>query len=149
YAGLEQKVDDRTRELSAALEQQTATSEILRIISSSPTDLRPVLDALAERAARVCGADDAHVRLLDGDTLRLAATYGSVPGRVENIPLRGSVGGRAVLDREVVHIADALTEPDEEFSETRALARQFGFRTTLTVPLLREGVPLGVIVIRR
>jgi signal transduction histidine kinase/DNA-binding response OmpR family regulator len=149
YAGLEQKVDDRTRELSAALEQQTATSEILRIISSSPTDLRPVLDALAERAARVCGADDARVRLLDGDTLRLVATYGSVPSEVENVPLHGSSGGRAVLDREVVHIADALTESDEELSATRALARQFGFRTTLAVPLLREGVPLGVIVIRR
>src|SRR5207302_7898992 len=71
YAGLERKVEERTHELTESLEQQTATSEILRVISSSPTDLQPVMDAVAENAARVCGATDASIRLIDGDSLRL------------------------------------------------------------------------------
>src|SRR5438309_4081035 len=79
YAGLEQKVEERTRDLTEALEQQTATSEILRVISSSPTDLQPVLDAVAENAARVCGASDAVIYRVEGDFCKLAARYGPLP----------------------------------------------------------------------
>jgi len=87
-------------DLTEALEQQTATSEILRVISSSPSDIQPVLDAVAENAARVCGATDANIWRVDGDALRLAASYGSmpVPPRDEVVPLgRGLVAGRAVI----------------------------------------------------
>src|SRR5262245_61587000 len=79
YAGLERKVDERTRELTESLEQQTATAEILRVISSSPTDIQPVLDAVAENAAHICAAADAHIRLIEGDTLRAVARFGSAP----------------------------------------------------------------------
>src|SRR3989304_2180894 len=100
YAGLEKKVEDRTRELTESLEQQTATSEILRVISSSPTDIQPVLDAVAENAARVCGATDANIWRVDGDALRLVASYGSLPVSGEVIPLgRGAVAGGAGVDR--------------------------------------------------
>src|SRR5205823_14459603 len=75
YAGLERKVEERTRELQSSLEQQTAISEILRVISSSPTDVQPVLDAVAERAAHLCDSPFARVFLVDGDSLRPAATY--------------------------------------------------------------------------
>src|SRR5262245_13221320 len=88
YAGLERKVEERTRELSESLEQQTATAEILRVISSSPTDLQPVMDAVAENAARVCGAADATIRLIEGDTLPVASRFGRIPlGAAELIPL--------------------------------------------------------------
>src|SRR3989442_15309502 len=79
HATLEQKVDDRTRELSESLDQQTATSEILRVISSSPTGVQPVLDAVAENAARVCGAIDALIVLVAGDVLRRVAHFGALP----------------------------------------------------------------------
>jgi hypothetical protein len=92
----------RDRELSEALEQQTATSEILRVISSSPTDLQPVLDAIAEKAARVCNARDAVLFRREGDTLRIAAQYGTIPasGVEQHLSVhRGWVTGRAVVDR--------------------------------------------------
>src|SRR5262249_56700095 len=95
---------DVTSRLKEALEQQTATSEILRVISGSPTDLQPVLNVVAENAARVCGANDALIRLLEGDVLRLVAKYGPLPGD-ERIPLdRGSTAGRDISDRPTHHI---------------------------------------------
>ncbi|MBI2555210.1 MAG: GAF domain-containing protein, partial [Candidatus Rokubacteria bacterium] len=137
-------------DLTEALEQQTATSEILRVISSSPTDLQPVLDAVAESAARVCGANDAVIRRIDGDTLRLVAHYGPVPTIAEDIPVsRGSVIGRAVLARQTIHVHDLALEPDTEFPVGKALHQRYGYRTVLATPLLREGVPIGVINIRR
>ncbi|MGH7832535.1 MAG: cache domain-containing protein, partial [Candidatus Binatia bacterium] len=89
YANLEHKVEDRTRELSEALEQQTATSEILGVIASSPTDVQPVLDTVAERAAQLCDASDAVIHRLDGDVLRLVAHYGVIPAidPLEEIPI--------------------------------------------------------------
>src|SRR5262249_34062613 len=99
----------RNRELTEALEQQTATAEILRVISSSPTDLQPVLDAVVANAARVCGADDVVIARVDGDVLRTAAGVGPVPRLApgEGYTLsRGSVSGRAVLDRRTVHVHD-------------------------------------------
>jgi signal transduction histidine kinase len=143
YADLEQKVEVRTRELTEALEHQTATSEILRIISSSPTDIQPVLNAIAEKAARLCDAGDGIVELLDGNELRLVAHYGPVPTLTRRPINRETVGGRAFLDGQTFHVEDA-----REVVEARYTA-QFGNRTTLGTPLLREGVPIWVILIRR
>jgi GAF domain-containing protein len=150
YANLEQKVEARTRELSESLEQQTATGEILRVISSSPTDLQPVLDAVAENAARVCGANDATIRRVHGDFLQLVAHHGPLPQLDERIPLtRGSASGRAVLDRQTVHVHDVAAEPQTEFPVAKAQQQRLGYHTVLAAPLLREEVPLGSILIRR
>jgi signal transduction histidine kinase/HAMP domain-containing protein len=154
YANLEHKVEERTRELTEALEQQTATSEILRVISSSPTDLQPVLDAVAENAARLCDASDSVIFRVDGELLRLVAGRGPIPrmpvGGDEGVPVtRGSVSGRAVVDRQTIHVHDLQAEPDTEFPQGRAYARRFGHRATLATPLLRKGVPVGAIMIRR
>jgi two-component system NtrC family sensor kinase len=141
------EVQARTRELSEALEQQTATSEVLKAISSSPTDIQPVLDALVRSAVRFCGADDAAIHRLDGQQLRVAAHHGPVPyhpiGRV--VSLVGTVNGRAVLERRPVHVPDLQAET-EEFPQGSASARELGFRTSLSIPLLREGVALGTIL---
>jgi signal transduction histidine kinase len=136
------------KELTEALEQQTATSEILGVIASSPTDIQPVLNTVAENALRVCGAEDAQVWRL-GNTLRLVAKYGSLPSREvgSERPLnRGSVIGRAVIDRQTVHVQD-FAAAAAEFPDVRGLIGQRG--TALATPLLREGVPIGVIHIRR
>jgi len=146
------ELEKRNYDLTEALEQQTATSEILRVISSSPTDLQPVLDAVAERAAKLCSAVDAQVFLVEQDALRHIAEYGSIPHsrRDELLPLRRDImSARAVIDRCVVHVADVLAEPDAEFARSKAYARQLGYRTALAVPMLREGEAIGTILIRR
>jgi signal transduction histidine kinase/HAMP domain-containing protein len=151
YAGLERKVEERTRELTEALEQQTATADILRVISGSPTDIQPVLDAVATTAARLCGASDALIHRLDNNVLRVSARYGSVPiTSGQEIPVnRGSVAGRAVVDRQTIHIHDIAAVDTSELPLSRALAKQNGGRTLLATPLLREGQPVGAILIRR
>jgi two-component system, NtrC family, sensor kinase len=137
----------RNRELTEALEQQTATSEILRVISSSPTNVRPVYDAIARSAARLCEAFDVMVLRVDGDVLRLVAHHGPMPAG--DVPLhRGTVGGRTVIERRLIHTRDLQAEVDE-FPEGSAMARELGHRTTLSVPLLREGVAIGNIQVRR
>src|SRR5262249_41664239 len=102
-------------QVTESLEQQTATGAILRIIASSPTDLQPVLDAMAESAGRLCGAYDAVILQLDGDVLRVVAHHGPIPGsRGLSLPvIRGTVGGRTVLDRTTVHVADLQAEVAE------------------------------------
>ena len=139
------------QELKESLEQQTATSEILGVIASSPTDIQPVLDTIAENAARVCGSYDALIRLVEGDKLRLVAHYGPLePGFDLEQPLtRDSVGGRAVLDRELIHIEDLMAVAATEFPEAVSAVERMGGRTILAAPLLREGVAIGVIFIRR
>ena len=138
------------RELAEALEQQTATSEILGVIASSPTDVQPVLDAIAENAAGVCGSYDAVIRLIEGNLLRLAAHYGPVEPLISGLeqPItRGWLNGRAVVDRQTIHVHDLATEMETEFPESKA--RQpfaSGTRTMLVTPLLREGVPIGTIL---
>src|SRR5262245_43923818 len=93
---LERRLAKALRDKSEALDQQTATSEILRVISSSPTDLQPVLDAVAQNATRVCSASDAVIRLLDRGALQIAAHYGPIPVG-QSLPVtRGSLAGRAV-----------------------------------------------------
>jgi signal transduction histidine kinase len=148
-----QELQARNRDLTEALEQQTATSEILRIISSSPTDIQPVLDAVARNAARVCDADDAQVYRLEGDMLKHVARYGSLeaslPGSGGYLPLcRGMVNGRAVIDRQTIHVHDLAAELTE-FPGGRIYQERLGHRTILATPLLREGIPIGTIAIRR
>jgi GAF domain-containing protein len=137
-------------ETKEALEQQTATSVMLRIIASSPTDLQPVLDAMAKSAASLCTAYDASVFRLDGDVLRLAAHHGPIPNPVGLVipVIRGTVSGRSVLERQTVQVTDVQAAA-EAFPEGGTFAREFGYRTILNVPLLREGVPIGAIALRR
>jgi GAF domain-containing protein len=143
------ELEARNAELTEALEQQTATSEILRVISSSPTDLQPVLDAIAASAARLCDCVDALVFRIDGDVLQLAASHGPIPKPGARPIIRGSVPGRAVLDRRTIHVHDLAAESDSEWPEAKAMQKRIGHRTILATPLLREGVPLGAISIRR
>src|SRR5262245_38181293 len=156
---LEQKLDARTRELaearghlSEALERQAATSEILRVISSSPTELQRVLDAVGENAARLCDANNAVIFRLEGDLLRQVASYGGLPTTshpTEGLPVnRGRVTGRAVFERRTIHVHD-LAAAEDDFPEGSRDARRDGHRTTLATPLLREGSPIGAILIRR
>jgi GAF domain-containing protein len=138
------------QELKESLEQQTATSEILGVIASSPTDIQPVLDTIAKSAAQVCSADDAVIRLVEGDGLRLAAHFGPVKeGPITWSISRGSVVGRAILERQVIHLEDRLAVADDEYSESLLAAKSRGVRTVLAAPLLRETEPVGVIFIRR
>ena len=131
--------------------QQTATSEILGVIASSPTDLQPVLDTIAINAAQMCSANDAVIRLVQDNRLQLAAHHGSIePGQGARPPIsRGTAIGRAVIDRQTIHIHDLLTVPEIEFPESKRNQPISGARTTLATPLLRESVPIGVIFIRR
>src|SRR5262249_22080682 len=156
FTELQQKNEALTlahRQVTESLEQQTATADILRVISSSPTDIEPVLHAVVQSATRLCEAYDALIALREGETLRVGAHHGpigvSVPWRAAPRPLnRGWVSGRAVVDRRVVHVHDLLAS-GAEFPLGQADATRLGHRTTLGVPLLREGEAIGVILIRR
>src|SRR5262244_2067353 len=146
---LEQKLEARTRELADALEQQTATSEILGLIAASPTNIQPVLQAVAESACRICEAYDSVIRLCEGELLRVRAHHGPIPVDFGGSPIgRGWVTGRAFVDREPVHVHDLQAAADE-FPNGSAYARRFGHRTILAVPLLRENEAIGALVIRR
>ncbi|MFY9836271.1 MAG: GAF domain-containing protein, partial [Xanthobacteraceae bacterium] len=149
-AGQETEVARLTRELHEAQEQQTATADVLKIISTSPSELQPVLEVVARSAARFCSADDVTIFELDGEALRIAAHWGVVPQEIGvRFPcVRGHVSGRAVLERKPVHVIDLQVEA-EEFPEGSAFARRLGHRTTAGVPLLRKGVAVGTIVLRR
>jgi GAF domain-containing protein len=146
------ELQTRNRDLTEALEQQTATAEILRVISGSPTDLQPVLDAVVASAARLCNANDATIFRVDGAVFQTAAHCGSIPvtSAEERIPIvRDVVTGRVILDRCVIHIADVLAEPDAVFAGSKAFAARLGYRTFLAAPMLREGIAIGAIAIRR
>src|SRR5215472_106409 len=137
-----------TRELYEAQDQQRTTSEILGVVARSRTDLRSVLDTVCQSAAQLCEAYDATIWRPDGDRLLPAAHHGPIT-QIESVPLvRGTVLGRSVLDKRTFHVADFQTEADK-FPITSEYARRLGFRTGLYVPLMREGVAIGVIALRR
>jgi hypothetical protein len=144
------QLQTRSRDLAETQEQQTATSEILRVISSSPTNVQPVFAAVLRSAARLCDASDATIFQVDGDGLRIVAHEGPIPiTPVGALPLiRGTAAGRAVLDRRTIHVPDVQAEVDE-YPESSAIARSYGFRTVLNVPLLRGPEAIGAVSIRR
>ena len=138
------------QELKESLEQQTATSEILGVIASSPTDVQPVLDVVAENAAKLCEATDASILQVEGDSLELTSSFGPLAAMADRRPLnRETPSGRAILDRETIHIEDLLQHLDEFPPQARTRGLQGGLRTVLATPLYRERVPIGAIVIRR
>ena len=141
------KLESSNSELREALAQQNATSEVLRVIAASPTNVQPVFDTIAHSAAQLCEAFDVMVLQVDGEVLRLVAHHGEIAGG--DIPLhRGTVSGRTVIERRTIHLVDPQSET-EEFPEGSALAREWGQRSTLSVPLLKENVSIGVIQARR
>src|SRR3974390_3233534 len=149
---LQDQIAALSRELKEAREQQAATSDVLRVISSSPTELLSVLDMVGEDAARLCDANNAVIFRLEGDILRQVASYGGIPTTShpsEGLPAnRDTVSGRAVCDRRTIHVDDLASE-DREYPLGSRHAKSDGHRTTLATPLLREGTPIGAILIRR
>jgi GAF domain-containing protein len=143
-----EQLQTRDRELAEAQEQQTATSQILHVISSSPTDYQPVFDTIVRRAGVVCGAVDAILWTVDGEELVVRAHHGPIPATIgARQPMHGSVAGVAAREARVIHVED-LTKADD-FPVGREIARRVGWRTTLGAPLLREGVAIGALLVRR
>jgi GAF domain-containing protein len=147
------ELENRNRDLSEALEQQTATSEILRVISQSPTDVQPVFDTIAGAALTLCKASTATVFTFDGELIRLAAIASRYPEGADALreafpraPGRDSAATRAVQTRSMIVIPDVLEEPDYAIGATAAAT---GFRSVVSIPLLREGNPIGVLGVGR
>jgi GAF domain-containing protein len=145
------ELETSNSELRETLGQQTATGEILGVIASSPTDIQPVLDVVAEYAARLCDATDAVINRWDGKTYERVAKFGPmpVPDRLPPAPIRGTPSGRAIVDKQTIHVDDLVAEIETEFPESRLMQQFSGARTMLATPLLREGTAIGVITIRR
>jgi signal transduction histidine kinase len=153
-AELERKLGERTAELDEALTYQTGSSNILKVIASSPTDVEPVLQAIVESACELCEANDAVVLLKDGDDLRFRAHHGSITLNTEKWPInRKWTAGRAFVDRKPVQVADMLSHEGADFPDGKELRRRTGssqeIRSILAVPLLRESESIGAILLRR
>ena len=142
----------RTRDLSESLQQQTATADVLKVISRSAFHLQSVLDTLLNSAARLCQADHSFIFLREGDVYRCASGSGEIPEWIDYLkqqtirPGRGTIAARTALEGRTVHIPDVLADPEYTFLEAQ---KRGGYRTALGVPLLREGVSIGVIVLTR
>ena len=144
-----EEVQARTAELQQSLEYQTATSEVLNVISRSPSEIQPVLDVIVETAGRLCEAYDVLIRLREGDLLRAAAHRGPIAIDSGGMPIgRGWAMGRAVVDRKSVHVHDLWAAADE-FPDGQEMARRLGARTMLATPLMRENEAIGAIALRR
>ncbi|MFL6824997.1 MAG: GAF domain-containing protein [Bradyrhizobium sp.] len=144
------EVQAKTDDLSEALRYQIGSARILNVIASSPTDVQPVLKAIVESACELCDAYDAVVILKEGEELQLRAHHGPIPmNRQRWANDRTSVSGRAIADRWPVHIHDVLAHEGVEFEVARGMSLVDGCRTLLSAPLLREGEPIGALVLRR
>ncbi|WP_439400263.1 GAF domain-containing protein (plasmid) [Bradyrhizobium sp. PMVTL-01] len=148
-ARLFEAVQTKTQDLEEALQHQTSSANILNVIASSPTDVRPVMEAIVESACRVCGAYDSVALLKEGDDLLFTAHYGPIPmhSRKRSINPRWTAG-RAFIEKRAIHVHDLQAEQDE-FPEGMEMAREMGHRTIVSVPLLREGQSIGALVLRR
>jgi len=148
-ARLLNELRQRTTDLTESLEQQTATSEILNVISNSPTDVQPVLDTIVRTAVTICDSYDAVILLKDGEQLRIAAHHGPMKIDFGGAPIsRNWVSGRVVVDGVPVHVHD-LTAEDTDFPLGREIALRLNQRTVLGLPLLREGQAIGCLFLRR
>jgi GAF domain-containing protein len=147
------EVQKRTDDLTESLEYQTATADILRVISSSPTAVQPVFDSIAESAVRLCAGEFSFVLRFDGDVFRFAGHYGldaeGLEALMRMLPLpatENTASGRAILSRAVVQFSDVLEEPNYRGV---TLARTVAYRSIVAVPLLRDGNPIGTIAVAR
>jgi signal transduction histidine kinase len=143
------EVQAKTRDLEEALTYQTGSANILSVIASSPTNVKPVLKAIVESACELCGAYDSIALLKEGDHLRFSAHHGPIPLNVEKWPInRQWVSGRAFVDQKPIHVTDLMAEGDE-FPDGRDLSERMGHRTMVAVPLMREGESIGALILRR
>jgi two-component system, NtrC family, sensor kinase len=146
------ELEARNRDLTTALDRQTATSDVLRIIAQSPTELQPVLDAIATSAVRLCEASDAVIERLEGDRLYNAAHAGAQMKGLVGLPLpltRRFPGGRAILDRKPIIIDDIQLVAESEYPDTLELLKLNTIHSVAEIPLLSEGKPLGTIAVLR
>ncbi len=148
-----EKIEARDSQLQKSFEQQTATGDILRVISQSPSDIQPVLDTIVASAARLCNARYCYVDLFDGTLLHFKAHHGLPPEAIELIsrtfptkPGRGTAAARAVATGAVVEIPDMQADPEYEMG---ALAELLGAKSAVAAPLLKDGAPIGVITIEK
>src|SRR6185295_1539638 len=146
------EVQKRTEELTESLRQQTATSDVLKVISRSAFDLQPVLDSIVQTASRLCDAEFAIIFKLDGGKYHVAASNNADEAFVRYAakhpipPGRGSLIGRTALEGKTVHLPDCLADPEYTYVDYQQVGK---YRSDLGVPLLREGVPIGVIALMR
>jgi GAF domain-containing protein len=149
-ARLLRELRQRTDDLTEALVYQTGSSNILKVIASSPTDVGPALKAIVESACEICDANDAAVLLKEDDELAFSAHHGPVPFGWQRLPInRRWISGRVVIDKVALHVHDVPGTVGDDFPEGRELMRRDGVRTILSVPLLREDEAIGTIVLRR